>query len=513
MTEPLTVTQLNTRVRTLLSSTPEVRDIWVSGEISNLTRASSGHYYFVLKDATGEVRCALFARARARVPFEPRENMKVLAFGSADLYIQRGSYQFVVENMRQSGIGELYQAYEELKRRLQAEGLFDSKSKKPLPRYPGRIGVVTSETGAVIHDIITTSASRFPADIVLAPAQVQGDGAAATIVAGIELLDRVGVDVIIVGRGGGSLEDLWPFNEESVARAIHACRTPVVSAVGHETDYTIADFVADVRAPTPTGAAAIILRDRREIRDQINRDMSNAGRALGSVLDRMRSRFEVLDARLSPERASRDLDVLGMNVDDAASRMDVAIGTLMAQQTHRLELASARISVRGAMQDIESRRKMLEDLMARAARAVMDVSSAMGNRLSLIDARLSPSSAFRDLEGRRAMLESVYSRASPSGALQRVAVLSERTGSVFTRAESLSRTVLSSSVARLEAASASLGSLSPMRVMERGYGIITRPDGQVLTSVSDMLVGEKVDIRLRDGTARTAVREILEDRS
>ena len=171
MAEPLTVTQLNTRVRALLSSTPDVRDIWVSGEISNLTRASSGHYYFVLKDATGEVRCALFARARSRVDFEPRENMKVLAFGSADLYIQRGSYQFIVENMRRSGIGELYQAYVELKNRLEKEGLFDPVRKKPLPRYPRRIGVVTSETGAVIHDIITTSASRFPADIILAPAR------------------------------------------------------------------------------------------------------------------------------------------------------------------------------------------------------------------------------------------------------------------------------------------------------------------------------------------------------
>lgn len=466
MNEPLTVTQLNTKVRTLLQSTPEIRDIWVSGEISNLKRATSGHYYFVLKDETGAVACALFARARARVDFEPRENMKVLAFGSADLYVQRGSYQFIVENMRQSGLGELFQAFEELKRRLEAEGLFAHERKRPLPAYPRTIGVVTSETGAVIHDIITTSASRFPADILLAPAQVQGEGAARTIVAGIELLNRVGVDVIIVGRGGGSLEDLWPFNEEPVARAIAASRVPVVSAVGHETDFTIADFVADVRAPTPTGAAAIILRDRKEIREQIARDMLRADRALRSVLDGMRSRFDVLDARLSPESASRDLDMRGMELDD---------------------------------------------LWRRADKALTDQLNGMRVRLSAAEAGISPAVAMADIRSRRGRLESVYSRVSPAGAAKDLGMLRSGIDGVFGRIGACAGTVVAGCGSRLSTASASLESLNPRRVMERGYGIITRPDGQVITTVSDMLVGEKIDIRLRDGTARTSVREIRED--
>ena len=495
MAEPLTVTQLNTRVRALLSSTPDVRDIWVSGEISNLTRASSGHYYFVLKDATGEVRCALFARARSRVDFEPRENMKVLAFGSADLYIQRGSYQFIVENMRRSGIGELYQAYVELKNRLEKEGLFDPARKKPLPKYPRRIGVVTSETGAVIHDIITTSASRFPADIILAPAQVQGEGAAATIVSGIRLLDRVGVDVIIVGRGGGTLEDLWPFNEESVARAISECSTPIVSAVGHETDFTIADFVADVRAPTPTGAAAIILRDRSEIRSQLNRDMANAERALRSVLDRMRASFDVLDAKLSPERASRDLDLRSMSLDDWWGRADRSVRSRLSEREHRLALLSSRISVAGASQDV-----------------VADGMTTRSNSLAVLDARVSPMAAVRDIESRRTRLEAIYGRASPADAARDLRDHRTRLDSLYARASSASLEIYRSSSSRLESASAGLASLNPTRVMERGYGIILRPDGQVLTSVSDMLVGEKIDIRLRDGTARAAVREITEDR-
>ena len=222
MQETVTVTQLNNRARNILTNSPAVRDIWVNGEISNLTKASSGHYYFTLKDPGSEIRAAMFARSRMRIDFEPKNSMKVSAFGSVDIYVARGSYQFIVETMRPAGIGDLYLAFEALKKKLEAEGLFDQSRKRPLPRYPRRIGVVTSETGAVIHDIITTSASRFPADIYLAPSMVQGDGAAETIVKGIELLNRFDVDVIIVARGGGSLEDLWPFNEEAVARAYAA---------------------------------------------------------------------------------------------------------------------------------------------------------------------------------------------------------------------------------------------------------------------------------------------------
>ena len=265
MSETITVTQLNTRVKDMITSSPAVRDVWVEGEISNLKKYPSGHYYMTLKDAGSEIRAVLFANSRFRVDFEPKDNMKVSAFGRVDMYVPRGQYQFIIDTMRKSGLGDLFLRYEALKRKLEAEGLFDQARKRPLPKYPRRIGVVTSQTGAVIHDIITTSATRFPADIILAPAQVQGDGAAQTIVAGMELLNRHGVDVIIVGRGGGSLEDLWPFNEEMVARAIARSKAPVVSAVGHETDFTIADFVADARAPTPTGAAAIILRDRSEM--------------------------------------------------------------------------------------------------------------------------------------------------------------------------------------------------------------------------------------------------------
>ena len=467
MEEPLTVTQLNTRVKGLLQSSPGLRDVWVGGEISNLTRAASGHYYFTLKDQGSEIRCAMFARARSRVDFEPKDNMKVMVFGAVDIYIQRGSYQFIVENMRQSGIGDLFRAFEELKRRLEAEGLFDPSRKRPLPRYPRTIGVVTSETGAVIHDIITTSGTRFPADILLAPAQVQGEGAAATIVAGIELLNRIGVDVIIVGRGGGSLEDLWPFNEESVARAIAASEIPIVSAVGHETDFTIADFVADVRAPTPTGAAAILLQDRGEIRSRIDRDMASADKALSSVLERMRSRFDVLDAKLSPESGMRELEMMAMGLDGTWSRAD---------------------------------------------RALSDTIVGMRSRFNTVEARLSPASALRDIEARRQRLDALFSRVSGQAILREVGMRSASTDSVFATIQSAVRRRMDASASGLGEASARLESLNPSAVLDRGYGMIIGPDGRAVPSVKSLSIGQSVSFRLRDGTAEAEIKDLKETR-
>ncbi|MBO4569057.1 MAG: exodeoxyribonuclease VII large subunit [Candidatus Methanomethylophilaceae archaeon] len=319
MAETVTVTQLNNRVKTLMKHA-SVNDIWVSGEISGIKKTSAGHYYFTLKDEKSSVSAVIFASSRFNMSFEPKEGDKVDAFGSADVYAQNGRYQFIISAMRHSGIGDLYIRFEALKAKLKAEGLFDESRKRPIPKYPRRIGVVTSQTGAVIHDIITTSSTRFPADIYLAPAQVQGEGAAKTIVAGIEILDCFGVDVIIVGRGGGSLEELWPFNEEQVARAIASCGTPVVSAVGHETDFTIADFVADLRAPTPTGAAALILRDKLETSSDVESLMNRATSALMDSMWNMDNRLSVLNARLAPGRANRDLSMREMEMDRLVTR-------------------------------------------------------------------------------------------------------------------------------------------------------------------------------------------------
>lgn len=461
MAETITVTQLNTRVKDLFNSNPGLHDIWVSGEISNLKKYSSGHYYFTLKDQGSEIRGVLFAGSRARMDFEPTDNMKVVAFGRVDMYVQRGSYQFIVETMRRSGVGDLYLAYEELKRRLQAEGLFDASRKRPLPMYPRTIGVVTSQTGAVIHDIITTSASRFPSDILLAPAQVQGEGAAQSIVAGIELLNREGVDVIIVGRGGGSIEDLWAFNEEPVARAIAASKVPVVSAVGHETDFTIADFVADARAPTPTGAAAIILRDRMEVRKQIENDMARMNRAMEGVVREMRSRFDLLDAKLSPSRASENLQFRSMHLDELSSRCDSALKGILADMRRRFETVDSRLSPESALKDMHMLRERIDNDLDRIA-------DNAGHRLEASRNRLS---------------------------------------SIRDRPETSADRTISSRRERMDALSKHLEGLNPMNVLGRGYTMVTSESGEVITSAAGISIGDRITINLRDGRVSAEVED------
>ncbi len=275
-----TVSELTSEIRTLLeSSYPSVT---VKGEISNFKHHGSGHMYFTLKDTGAELSAVMFRGNNQYLTFSPKDGLDVQVTGRITVFEKRGSYQIVVQRMEQSGIGALYQAFEELKKKLSAEGLFDKDSKQLLPNYPKKVGVITSATGAAVRDIFQVMERRCPhVDIVLRPSLVQGPGAAADIVKAIdELNNQTDVDVIILGRGGGSIEDLWPFNEEVVARSIFASVIPIVSAVGHETDVTIADFVSDVRAPTPSAAAEIVSASRDEIIDALKRWMSQAQRRL-----------------------------------------------------------------------------------------------------------------------------------------------------------------------------------------------------------------------------------------
>jgi exodeoxyribonuclease VII large subunit len=261
----LTVTEITRRIKHSLESS--FSSVVIQGEISNFKRHSSGHIYFTLKDDGSQISAVLWRSRAPMLTFQPEDGIKVVVTGRVTVYEVRGAYQIEVTSIRPAGIGELQMAFEYLKRKLSAEGLFDAEHKKPLPEYPARIGVVTSATGAALHDILTVLRRRFPAlEVILRPTIVQGIDAASDIVRAIEDLHQVaGIDVMIVGRGGGSLEDLWAFNEEKVARAIFKSTIPVVSAVGHEIDFTIADFVADLRAPTPSAAAELVVRDRTAI--------------------------------------------------------------------------------------------------------------------------------------------------------------------------------------------------------------------------------------------------------
>jgi len=275
-------------------------DVLVVGQLSRVTRAASGHVYLTLKDERAVLQCVMWRQMAAKLKFELAEGLEVLARGHVEVYAPRGSYQLIVQRLEPRGVGALELAFRQLKARLEAEGLFRSEAKKPLPAFPGRIGIVTSPTGAAIRDIINVFSRRFPlVELFLFPSRVQGDGAAAEIAKGIEMLNRFRPDLelLIVGRGGGSLEDLWPFNEEVVARAIYASRIPVISAVGHETDLSIADYVADVRAATPTEAAEIAAPDRRDLGERVRRSAERMAAALRGVTTRARQDLRAAASR------------------------------------------------------------------------------------------------------------------------------------------------------------------------------------------------------------------------
>lgn len=281
----LTVTELNLYIKNIFESNPFLNRVTIKGEISNFKRHSSGHLYMSLKDETGVIRAVMFRSAASKLAFLPENGAKVVAVGRVSVYERDGQYQIYLESMHPEGMGELHIRFEKLKQKLNAEGLFDAKYKKPLPKYPKKIGVVTAPTGAAVRDIINVLSRRFKySDIVLYPVLVQGENAAQDIVSAIEFFnEHKYADVLIVGRGGGSIEDLWAFNEEIVARAIFKSEIPIVSAVGHEIDFTISDFVSDLRAPTPSAAAELVVPDEKELADKFG----NVYRRLSSCAARI----------------------------------------------------------------------------------------------------------------------------------------------------------------------------------------------------------------------------------
>ncbi|HEX8090539.1 MAG TPA: exodeoxyribonuclease VII large subunit, partial [Blastocatellia bacterium] len=314
----LSVSELTARVKILVET--QFNGVWIEGEVSNFRRHSSGHWYFTLKDEGAMLRCASFRMQNRLIRFTPEDGLSVRAHGRLSLYEARGEYQMLVEYLEPVGVGAMQLAFEQLKRRLEAEGLFDLERKRPLPALPRSIGVVTSPTGAAVRDILRVLKRRNEAvSVLIAPARVQGEGAGQEVARAIELLNsREEVDVIIIGRGGGSIEDLWCFNEECVARAIFNSRAPVISAVGHETDFTIADFVSDLRASTPSAAAEIVTMAR----DEISSRVAGLTQDLAAAL---RYRLLELRGQLSELETSRAFDEVRLRIQGAAQRFDEAM--------------------------------------------------------------------------------------------------------------------------------------------------------------------------------------------
>jgi exodeoxyribonuclease VII large subunit len=384
----LTVSELTAEIRGLLESS--FGDIWVEGEISNCRLWNTGHVYFTLKDSAAQIKAVMFRSAVRYLKFKPEDGLRVIARGRLGVYDPKGEYQLVCEHLQPRGLGELQLAFEQLKKKLQAEGLFDASRKRPLPALPAKIGIVTSLEGAALRDIVKVLKRRHPtAHLVIRPARVQGDGAAAEIAEAVRAIVRIrGVDVVIVGRGGGSAEDLRAFNEEPVARAIRASPVPVVTAVGHEVDFTIADFVADVRAPTPSAAAEMVVAAKDEFCARIDRLAHRVASAAKAALDRRRGRLHALESRRGLAAVPARVALASRHVAELSHQLRAAMAAILAQRERDFRVLAGRLDAHDVRRRVPLMRSQLGAVEAALRAAVRRCHDHARARLGALAGRL-----------------------------------------------------------------------------------------------------------------------------
>lgn len=386
----LSVTQINEYIRALLSQDEVLSMIIVRGEISNLTLHRSGHIYFTLKDENSVLKAVMFRSSAQRVKFALKEGMNVIVYGKISLYTPSGQYQLYAEDIQPDGIGALYIAYEQIKEKLTKEGLFDTDRKKPIPRIPRRVGIITSPTGAAIHDMINVMGRRFPlAELVLYPALVQGDAAYKSLIAGLKYFNDAGsVDVIIIGRGGGSMEDLWAFNNIELAYAIANSSIPTISAVGHESDFTICDFVADLRAPTPSAAAELAVPNALTVRNQINGNLSTIRNVLLAKIENYRKTTKLIaSSRVLTSREAL-LDEYRIKLNLSSDRLDSMLDNILKSKKHSFELLGAKLNAISPLNTLSRGYAIAQSKDGRAISSVSEISIDDTLEITLSDGSL-----------------------------------------------------------------------------------------------------------------------------
>ncbi|OIK10133.1 exodeoxyribonuclease VII large subunit [Bacillus sp. MUM 13] len=440
----LSVWALTKYIRRKFDADPHLQNVYIKGEISNFKRHSSGHMYFTLKDEKARLLAVMFSANSSHLKFQPENGMKVLARGDVSVYEQSGQYQIYVKSMSPDGVGDLYLAYEQLKKKLENEGLFLQSHKKAIPRYPVTVGVITSPTGAALRDILTTIKRRYPiAKVIIYPALVQGANAAASIAKAITIANaRAEADVLIAGRGGGSIEELWAFNEEVVAQSIYDSDIPIISAVGHETDFTIADFAADLRAPTPTGAAELAVPHYNEILEKI---MNRKIRLTRFIHERMNLENSKL-ARLEKSYAFR------------------YPRKMYEQKTEQLDRATERLQ-RGSSRYFVKKSEQL-------------------NNIHAVLKKQHPEQQLTEMRGK----------------------LEQRLKDLNRRMEG----VLRESTQNFIRMTATLSALSPLKIMERGYGLVFDNKETLVKSTAQVKKGELIEVQIKDGTLECEIKEIKE---
>ena len=453
------VSRLNREVRVLLERGLGV--LWVEGELSNFSQPPSGHWYFSLKDRDAQLRCAMYRLKNSLVGFTPRAGTQLLVRGRISLYEPRGEFQLIVEHLEEAGVGALRREFERLKTRLAAEGLFAQERKRALPRFPRRIGVITSPSGAALHDILKILARRYPAAAVLLyPTAVQGAAAVPTLVAALATASaRAECDVLILARGGGSLEDLWAFNDERVARAVHACTLPVVCGVGHEIDFTIADFVADARAPTPSAAAELVAPDGRACLEAFARTAERLEAGMRRELRVGRARLEAVGHRLARAHPGVRLQQQMQRLDDLTQRLAGATRACLHREGQRLAEDRVRLQQHSPQRVLGEWASRNQSRELRLARALRELISRRTDRIEQLRDRLE------------------------RAARQRVTAIAQR----------------------LALAQRALDAVSPLATLARGFAIVKRADGTVLTDAATVAVGDEIEARLARGTLTARV--------
>jgi exodeoxyribonuclease VII large subunit len=478
-----TVSRLNREVRVLIERGLGV--VWVEGELSNLSVPSSGHWYFSMKDRDAQLRCAMFRQKNMSVGFTPKSGQQILARGRVSLYEPRGDYQFIVEHLEEAGVGALKREFERLKAKLAAEGLFALERKRSLPKFPRRIGVVTSPTGAALRDILHILGRRFPpAAVLIYPTPVQGDASIPLIVEAIQTASaRAECDVLIVARGGGSIEDLWAFNDERVARAIHASAIPIVSGVGHEIDFTIADFVADARAPTPSGAAELVAPDRNACLEALARTMERMSVGMRRELRALGTRFNAASARLKLSHPGVRLNQQAQRLDELEQRLGACVQRELRTIAARFEGLSQRLKIAHPGVRLAQQKQRLDDLEQRLTGAIRGALNSDSRRVSEIRMQLvqhSPAHRIRELRVRHGEL---------SGRLDHAMT------QLVSRADH-----------RLGLAARTLNTVSPLATLGRGFALVKRvSDGKLVTDSNSVAIGDDIQAQLAHGTVTARV--------
>ena len=471
-----TVTQLNYSVRHLLEM--ELGQVWLIGEISNFSQPVSGHWYLSLKDENAQVRCAMFKMKNLRVNFRPQNGMQVLVRASVSLYEPRGDYQLIIESMQMAGDGLLQQQFEELKMKLAAQGFFAQEHKKPIPKFVKQVGIITSPSGAALQDILHILNRRDPSlQIVIYPTLVQGKEATQDIIDTIKLANqRKECDVLIVGRGGGSLEDLWCFNEEAVAYAIYQSELPIISAVGHETDVTIADFVADLRAPTPSAAAELVSRDQQEMVRQLQHHLNTVNLAFDRLWVEKLSRFQHLNLRLNAQSPAKQLELLHFKLTQIFDRLQGRLEQSLKLKEQKIAQLFLRVQAKHPSRQLEMKKLHLTQQETRLCKQIEQLFNAKRQQFYFAKQRLDNSALPHNISRQNQNLQQLSHRLTYSIEKQ------------FTKQQQ-----------GFHALCTKLDGLSPLKILGRGYSITQNDQQHVIINTKQIAKGDRITTQLADG--------------